>query len=108
MLGLMKKDNLGEFPEQRLVNRGSLCVITGGIMMVVLALVSMTAGQWFTVLAMLMWGGALIATSSPLAYIALTMRRMRALRDLSARIDELSKRIEARQRPDQKEDKTQT
>ena len=96
----MKRDTLGEFPEQRLVNRGSYCVLIAAGLLAMSSVVPAAAGEWPTVMALLMWSAGLIALSTPLSSIALTMRRMRALRELSARLDALSKKIEEKPTPE--------
>ncbi len=96
----MKRDNLGKFPEQQLVNRGSHCALIAAGLLAMSSVVPAAAGEWRTVIALLMWSAGLIALSAPLSYIALTMRRMRALCELSARIDALSKKIEEKLTPE--------
>lgn len=104
---IMRRYIWGQFPGQWLLNYGSVCVGFAGALLGLLAIEPAVNGNWPLAALLLMLSGTALAISFPLAVFTLTLHRTRGLRDLSARIDELSKRIEAIKPPDSSEGKIQ-
>ncbi len=93
-----KGSSLGEFREQRLLNLAGHYIFAAGFLLALLALGPAVGGRLRLTAVVLAGACTLFALSWPLFTLALTMRRMRALRDISARIDLLSQRIGERDR----------